>query len=108
MKIFSDDNVLKGLDDYNLRMADMYMTGCEPKQIEPDSGHHSGDYNCNHCDDQDCNYWLDFNGVQIEETIPVGFGVQNKTSLEIELSITKGKARRKIRRQLRKMKEGKL
>jgi hypothetical protein len=102
MKIFSDNNVLKGLDDYNLRAADAYLSGCEPAQIEPDSEHHSGDYNCHNCDDKECEYWADYNGV-----IPVGYGINNETSLKMELNLAKGKVKRKIRRQLKKLKSRK-
>ena len=103
MRIFSDNSVLKGLDDFNLRAADAYLSGCEPTPIEPDSEHHSADYNCHNCDDSECDFWEDYNGVQIENNIPVGYGIKNKTSLQMELSITKGKAKRRIRRKLRKL-----
>lgn len=103
MRIFGEGNPLKGLDEYNLRLADAYYSGCEPKQIEPDSEHHSGDYNCNNCEDQECEYWADYNGVQVENTddeyhYPIIF-ISRK---EQELKQAKGKAKRKIRRQLKR------
>lgn len=124
MKIFGEKNPLKGLDDYNLRAADAYLSGCEPTQIEPDSEHHSGDYNCNNCEDQECEYWADYNGVQIqpqEEKVfilnkPICLGPSEcipniieitldeyRQSLQKELKQAKGKAKRSIRRKLRKL-----
>lgn len=48
-------------DDWLFQLAEDYNTSCEPKKLEPDSEHHSGDYNCNNCDDIECEYWSEYN-----------------------------------------------
>lgn len=77
MKI-NNSNELKGLDDFNLRGAYSICDDCQPEK----------------CDDQDCDFYLDFHGVQIDCEI----------SLQEQLKQAKGKAKRKIRRQLKKSK----
>lgn len=34
---------------------------CSPVPIELESKYHSADYNCNHCDNTECEHWKDFN-----------------------------------------------
>ncbi|MFA7658788.1 MAG: hypothetical protein WCY19_05085 [Candidatus Gastranaerophilaceae bacterium] len=47
----NNENGLKGLDDFNLRAADPVCSDCEPSK----------------CDDKDCDVYLDFWGVQVQE-----------------------------------------
>jgi len=48
-------------------MIEDYNKGCEPERIEPSSEYHSGDYNCNHCDHTDCEYWKEYNDFEVIE-----------------------------------------
>ncbi|KKQ08164.1 MAG: hypothetical protein US20_C0023G0021 [Candidatus Pacebacteria bacterium GW2011_GWF1_36_5] len=54
-------------DQYLDRMIEDYNKGCEPERIEPSSEYHSGDYNCNHCDHTDCEYWKEYNDFEVIE-----------------------------------------
>lgn len=79
MKI-NNENELKGLDDFNLRGADDICHNCDPHL----------------CDDQECEFYMDFFGPQIENP--------HITYLKLHLKTAKGKAKRKIRRQLKRIK----
>lgn len=39
------------------------MEQCKPTPIEPESKYHSADYNCNSCDNKECEHWADYNEV---------------------------------------------
>lgn len=88
MRINKTDG-LKNLDNFNLRGADGICHDCDPHL----------------CDDQGCEFYMDYNGVQIEsaELLTPKYTniVYSYLDLKAELITTKGKARRKIRRLLK-------
>lgn len=60
MRVFGDKNVLKNIDDYNMRGAEDYFNGCEPKVIGRNEDN-IADYNCEGCKEKDCPHWADYN-----------------------------------------------
>lgn len=54
-------------DQWLLNQADRYITGCNPQvvavHLEPQDGEISREpiYNCENCEECDCEYWGDFN-----------------------------------------------
>ena len=52
---------MENYDDYLDNLAEEHNKNCEPEQIEPSSKHHSGAYNCHHCDNTECESWNEYN-----------------------------------------------
>ena len=59
--------MLQGYDSWLLRQADEYISGCEPKIIRAEKAYESDGYsieytyNCQGCDNSECENWKDFN-----------------------------------------------
>ena len=59
--------MVAGYDNWLLQQADEYMSDCEPKIIkaekayEPDGYSMEYTYNCDECDNEECEYWKEHN-----------------------------------------------
>lgn len=117
-----------GYDEWLLKQADEYCSGCEPKVIkvekeyegcEPDGTPVFSEahvLNCEECNEKECEHWLEYNegepchicgeltGLNCYDCDqPLCEKCKCDCELQDQLKNAKGKEKRKIRRQLRKL-----